>query len=47
MPAGGILELLLVDATNLGDDKDLLGDMDPYVNIQFKNQKLKSSVGRG
>ncbi|XP_010256918.1 PREDICTED: elicitor-responsive protein 1-like [Nelumbo nucifera] len=47
MPIGGILELLLVDATNLGGDRDFVGEMDPYVYFEYKNQKLRSNVARG
>ncbi|KAI3882964.1 hypothetical protein MKW92_046875 [Papaver armeniacum] len=34
----GLLEIVLVDAQ---------GKMDPYVTIQYKNQKLRSSVAKG
>ncbi|KAF3433697.1 hypothetical protein FNV43_RR24800 [Rhamnella rubrinervis] len=44
--ASGILEVELVDAKGLGDT-DFLGDMDPYVLIQYKGQERKSSVARG
>ncbi|XP_026395457.1 elicitor-responsive protein 1-like isoform X2 [Papaver somniferum] len=42
----GTLEVLLVDASNL-KDTDFFGKMDPYVIIQFCNQKGKSTVARG
>ncbi|CAM8962184.1 unnamed protein product [Rhodiola kirilowii] len=46
MGAIGILEVQLVEAKGL-DDTDFLGDMDPYVLIQYKSQERKSSVARG
>ncbi|KAI3888178.1 hypothetical protein MKX03_020576 [Papaver bracteatum] len=42
----GTLEVLLVDAYKL-KDTDFFGKMDPYVIIQFGNQKRKSTVARG
>ncbi|MCL7025032.1 hypothetical protein MKW94_023218 [Papaver nudicaule] len=42
----GTLEVLLVDASKL-KDTDFIGKMDPYVVIQFGNQKRKSTVARG
>ncbi|KAE8671965.1 Calcium-dependent lipid-binding family protein isoform 2 [Hibiscus syriacus] len=44
--AAGIMEVLLVSAKGL-EDSDFLGDMDPYVIIQYKGQERKSSVARG
>ncbi|KAJ0987778.1 hypothetical protein J5N97_006134 [Dioscorea zingiberensis] len=44
--ARGILEVQLIDAKGL-QDTDALGDMDPYVLIQYRNQEQKSSVARG
>ncbi|OMO58997.1 C2 calcium-dependent membrane targeting [Corchorus capsularis] len=44
--AAGILEVFLVSAKGLADT-DFLGDMDPYVIIQYKGQERKSSVARG
>ncbi|KAI3935583.1 hypothetical protein MKW92_031826 [Papaver armeniacum] len=41
----GTLEVLLVDASKL-KDTDFIGKMDPYVIIQFGNQKRKSTVAR-
>ncbi|RZC67859.1 hypothetical protein C5167_011556 [Papaver somniferum] len=42
----GTLEVLLADASKL-KDTDFFGKMDPYVIIQFGNQKRKSTVARG
>ncbi|RZC43630.1 hypothetical protein C5167_036581 [Papaver somniferum] len=42
----GTLEVLLDDASKL-KDTDFFGKMDPYVIIQFDNQKRKSTVARG
>ncbi|KAK8976636.1 hypothetical protein V6N11_057236 [Hibiscus sabdariffa] len=44
--AFGILEVLLVGAKGL-KDSDFLGDMDPYVILEYKGQEHKSSVARG
>ncbi|KAE8670747.1 Calcium-dependent lipid-binding family protein isoform 2 [Hibiscus syriacus] len=44
--AVGILEVLLVNAKGL-EDSDFLGDMDPYVIIEYKGQEHKSRVARG
>ncbi|MFQ6647011.1 hypothetical protein Gotur_019681 [Gossypium turneri] len=44
--AVGILEVFLVSAKGL-QDSDFLGDMDPYVIIQYKGQERKSSAARG
>ncbi|RZC83917.1 hypothetical protein C5167_046702 [Papaver somniferum] len=41
----GLLEIVLVDAQGL-PKSDLIGKMDPYVTIQYKNQKLRSSVAK-
>ncbi|KAI3888177.1 hypothetical protein MKX03_020575 [Papaver bracteatum] len=41
----GTLEVLLVDASKL-KDTDFFGKMDPYVIIQFGNQKRQSTVAR-
>ncbi|PPD72111.1 hypothetical protein GOBAR_DD30988 [Gossypium barbadense] len=41
--AVGILEVFLVSAKGL-QDSDFLGDMDPYVIIQYKGQERKSSA---
>ncbi|KAG5237574.1 hypothetical protein OIU76_012342 [Salix suchowensis] len=43
--ASGILEVLLVSAKGLGDT-DFIGDMDPYVIVQYKSQERKSGVAR-
>ncbi|KAL5710787.1 hypothetical protein ACHQM5_021309 [Ranunculus cassubicifolius] len=42
----GILKIVLVDARGL-KDTDLIGKMDPYVMIRYKDQKLKSKVAKG
>ncbi|MCL7035507.1 hypothetical protein MKW94_018307 [Papaver nudicaule] len=42
----GTLEVLLVDASEL-KNTDFIGKMDPYVVIQFGNQRRKSTVARG
>ncbi|KAI3888186.1 hypothetical protein MKX03_020584 [Papaver bracteatum] len=42
----GTLEVLVVDASKI-KDTDFFGKMDPYVIIQFGNQKRKSTVARG
>ncbi|XP_042404268.1 elicitor-responsive protein 1-like isoform X1 [Zingiber officinale] len=39
----GELEVLLVDAKGL-KDTDLIGKMDPYVEIQYRDQQQKSKV---
>ncbi|KAL4295591.1 hypothetical protein GQ457_12G032040 [Hibiscus cannabinus] len=44
--AVGILEVFLVSAKGL-ENKDFLGNMDPYVIIQYKGQERESSVARG
>ncbi|XP_062092667.1 16 kDa phloem protein 1-like [Humulus lupulus] len=44
--ATGIMEVMLVNAKGLGDT-DFIGDMDPYVLIQYKGQERKSTVARG
>ncbi|GMI87149.1 hypothetical protein like AT3G55470 [Hibiscus trionum] len=44
--AVGLLEVLLVGAKGL-EDSDFLGDMDPYVIIEYKGQEHKSTVARG
>lgn len=41
----GILEVKLVDAKGLADT-DVLGKIDPYVLVQYRNQERKSSVAR-
>ncbi|RZC78771.1 hypothetical protein C5167_002964 [Papaver somniferum] len=41
----GLLEIVLVDAQGL-PNSDLIGKMDPYVTIQYKNQNLRSSVAK-
>ncbi|KAF5206053.1 Elicitor-responsive protein [Thalictrum thalictroides] len=41
----GILKVELVDARAL-KDADTIGKMDPYVLIQYKDQKLKSKVAK-
>ncbi|KAI3935581.1 hypothetical protein MKW92_031824 [Papaver armeniacum] len=46
MTTRGTLEVLLGDAYKL-KDTDFFGKMDPYVIIQFGNQKRKSTVARG
>ncbi|KAF9674726.1 hypothetical protein SADUNF_Sadunf10G0156900 [Salix dunnii] len=43
--ASGILEVLLVSAKGL-TDTDFIGDMDPYVIVQYKSQERKSGVAR-
>ncbi|KAI3832751.1 hypothetical protein MKW98_002297 [Papaver atlanticum] len=42
----GLLEIVLVDAQGL-PKSDLIGKMDPYVTIQYKNQNVRSSVAKG
>ncbi|KAF6171864.1 hypothetical protein GIB67_011761 [Kingdonia uniflora] len=42
----GLLELSLVDAKGL-ESTDIFGKMDPYVLIEYKDQKLKSKVAKG
>ncbi|KAI3882966.1 hypothetical protein MKW92_046877 [Papaver armeniacum] len=42
----GLLEIMLVDAQGL-PESDVMGKMDPYVTVQYKNQKLRSSVAKG
>uniref|UniRef100_A0A2P2QWR3 Elicitor-responsive protein 1-like n=1 Tax=Rhizophora mucronata TaxID=61149 RepID=A0A2P2QWR3_RHIMU len=42
----GILEVQLVNAKGLGET-DFLGNMDPYVMVQYRSQERKSSVARG
>ncbi|KAF4386214.1 16 kDa phloem protein 1 [Cannabis sativa] len=44
--ATGTMEVLLVNAKGLGDT-DFIGDMDPYVVLQYKGQERKSIVARG
>ncbi|KAI3832749.1 hypothetical protein MKW98_002295 [Papaver atlanticum] len=41
----GLLEIMLVDAQDL-PESDVMGKMDPYVTVQYKNQKLRSSVAK-
>ncbi|XP_031259632.1 16 kDa phloem protein 1 [Pistacia vera] len=42
----GLMEVLLVNAKGLADT-DFLGDVDPYVVMQYKGQERKSSVAQG
>ncbi|KAJ0101899.1 hypothetical protein Patl1_06404 [Pistacia atlantica] len=42
----GLMEVLLVNAKGLSDT-DFLGDVDPYVVMQYKGQERKSSVAQG
>lgn len=42
----GLLEVLLVSAKGLANT-DFLGDIDPYVIIQYKTQERTSSVAQG
>ncbi|KAH7537192.1 16 kDa phloem protein 1 [Ziziphus jujuba] len=44
--ATGILEVELIDAKGLGGT-DIIGDIDPYVLIQYKGQEHKSTVAKG
>ncbi|OVA05931.1 C2 calcium-dependent membrane targeting [Macleaya cordata] len=46
MTMSGLLEVMLVDARGL-PESDSFGKMDPYVLIQYKDQKLKSTVAKG
>ncbi|KAL5710782.1 hypothetical protein ACHQM5_021306 [Ranunculus cassubicifolius] len=41
----GILNIELLDARGL-QDTEVIGKMDPYVLIQYKDQKLKSKVAK-
>ncbi|KAL5710786.1 hypothetical protein ACHQM5_021308 [Ranunculus cassubicifolius] len=42
----GILKIELLDARGL-QDTEVIGKIDPYVLIQYKDQKLKSKVAKG